>query len=158
MECVLHCKQRILHPDLREIGRVRIPKRMRINRRFPADAIKQTVCTGYGRILDMKKVLAFICVLALVLSLCSVFSFAAAPEAEAEVVEAGDNVRSPNYCYTKTRTKLYAYTNGDHYYIEIPSGTQLEILSGHTTERKHVRTMDGQYEGYVLRAHIIETG
>ena len=106
----------------------------------------------------MKKIVAFIGVLALAVSLFSMFSFDAAPEEDVEVAQAGDNARSPNYCYAKQTTRIYTTATGTAYRKTVYAGDMLEILSGHTTERLHVRTPDMQYYGYVLRTHVIEPG
>lgn len=98
------------------------------------------------------KIVSFICVLALALTLVSSFAFAAAPEA-------GDSSRASDRCYVKTATYLYKDTTGSTYHRLLSVGQELIILQGgNTATWRHVSMPSGSPSGYVLRSHIIEPG
>ncbi|MBE6998979.1 MAG: hypothetical protein E7428_02200 [Ruminococcaceae bacterium] len=98
------------------------------------------------------KIVSFICVLALVASLCSAFGFAAQPEA-------GDETRAANRCYVKKATSLYSTADGATTLRNLSVGQDLIIEGyGHTTTRLHVRMPGEPVHGYVLRSCVVETG
>ena len=105
----------------------------------------------------MKKVLSIICVLALVVSLCSVFSFAAAPE-----VDAGDGARA-NARYVVSKTGTYVYnsasaSSGYKYNFPIPVGTQVVKESSGSTNGFIYATCyyNGTCTGYVKLSNLTE--
>lgn len=107
-----------------------------------------------------KRILSFVCVLALVLTLCSIFSFAAQPEAEAEI----ESEITPRYVgpgtVTSTRTYLYNSASTSSGYVfngNIPVNTPVNILA--TTNdgefyRVRVTVTQGTFTGYVLANHV----
>lgn len=102
----------------------------------------------------MKKALAFICVLALIVSMCSAFSFAAEPEAEKEEPTRTIvlyKVRSySTYMYNTAST-----SSGYVFNAPIPIGTELRKLSTSGSFYYMSYTKNGTtYEGYVLQSHV----
>ena len=113
--------------------------------------------------MKMKRILSFICVLALALSLCSVFSFATAPEAETEVVEAEEDARAGvHYVVNKSSTYMYnraSISSGYKYNFPFPVGTHM-TKAGNTSVVGFLYmtcTYNGNtYTGYVLTDHLTE--
>jgi len=107
-----------------------------------------------------KRILSFICVLALALSLCATVSFAAQPEAE-DKIEAEVTPRYTGYgTVTSTRTYLYnsaSTSSGYAYNGVIPVGTQVYVYSTTNDGEFHrirVRIDNVNYTGYVFASHI----
>ena len=104
----------------------------------------------------MRKIrfISFICVLALILSLCSVFSFAAAPEA-------GNQVYATNkqYVVALSGTKLYKATSGTDAWATIPVRTVITGTAssnagwGYDSVRSSVSY--GGNTGYVINKNVI---
>ena len=110
----------------------------------------------------MKKTLAFICVLTLVMSLCSVFTFAATPEA-GETTSAGDNARYATYYkVNQSRTYMYVSASPTSGYVRpapIPVNSQVTFISASGSFYKvsfydsdEARTYTGYIQSYRLTA------
>ena len=97
----------------------------------------------------MKRFLAFICVLALVVSMCSAFSFAAEPEAgvtETSTIER----RLPSRYKVKTATHMYvsgSYSSGYVFPGFVPAGAYV-VYAGHTSG-DFTYVMYNSYTGYI---------
>lgn len=106
-----------------------------------------------------KRILSFVCVLALVLTMCSVFTFATQPETEVEI----ESEITPRYTgygrVTSSRTYLYnraSTSSGYAYNGVIPVGTRVYVYETIDAVFHRVRvTLGGtQYTGYVLMDNI----
>ncbi len=96
-----------------------------------------------------KRMLSLICVLALVMTLTSSFTYAAMPEPE-------DSANAAPRCYTLRATLLYRYITGDSALRIIAAGEELIMLTTiGQNNRLHVRTTDGMYTGYVSCDDIV---
>lgn len=106
----------------------------------------------------MKKVLSIICVLALVVTLASSFTYAATPE-PTEVSSAGEGARaSTQYRVSRTGTYMYnsaSESSGYKYNFPIPVNTVLQYLS-QSGNFYYLRYTSGgsTYTGYVLKSHV----
>ncbi|MBQ4624900.1 MAG: hypothetical protein IJB51_10225 [Clostridia bacterium] len=100
------------------------------------------------------RTLSLVCVLVLVLSLCSVFSFAEVPEAEATVranyIGTGEVCSTRTYLYNSASTGSGYVFNGN-----VPVDTPVNILAI-TGSFYHVDvTVSGRaYNGYLLKTHV----
>ena len=106
----------------------------------------------------MKKVLSIICVLALVVTLASSFTYAATPE-PTEVSSAGEGARASTQ-YRVSRTSTYMYnsdsaSSGYKYNFPIPVGTVLQYLDK-SGEFYYLTYKSGgtTYTGYVHEDHV----
>lgn len=103
--------------------------------------------------MKMKRILSFICVLALALSMCSMFSFATAPEARATELDVGDYGevnRMHTYVYnTPSTSSGYAYPEA------IPIGTDMRVTGKSGNFYKVAFGYKSQWiTGYVLKLHL----
>ena len=108
-----------------------------------------------------KRVLSFICILTLVVSLCSVFSFATQPETEAEI----ESEITPRYIgdgkVISTRTYLYNRASTSSGYVfngNIPVQTRVTIHSITNDGEFYYVTgtvSQGTFSGYVETSHVI---
>ena len=110
----------------------------------------------------MKKILAFVCILTLVMSLCSVFSFAVTPET-GETTSVGDNARYATY-YRVNQSRTYMYnraslTSGYVRPAPIPVNSQVTFISPSGSfyrvsfyDSDEARTYTGYIESYRLTA------
>ena len=111
----------------------------------------------------MKKILAFICVLTLVMSLCSMFSFATAPEAE-EGVQTEMSTRDLQTGKTNKTTYIYnsySTSSGYKYSDPIPKNETVYIYSLVTSNGVQFYKINWQngtaHIGYVLKNNITLT-
>lgn len=94
-----------------------------------------------------KRILSFVCVLALALSLCSVFSFAAAPEAEITEASAVAPRAASRYV---VKTSTYMYVN--------PSTTSAYACPYKLSVGTYVVSAGPEYLGYAYVTHNSYTG
>lgn len=107
------------------------------------------------------KIISFICVLALAASMCSMFSFAAAPEAEVEVAESrATSGYTVKYKVNQTRTYLYnrpsptsGYVRPAPFSVDTPVYVDPSYISDDYYKAK---VTDGgvTYYGYFERSHL----
>ena len=105
----------------------------------------------------IKKTIALICVLALVVSMCSVFSFAAEPETEKEeptrVIVAYKVGSYSTYMYNSNST-----SSGYKYNFSFPIGTRMTRIDTQTdygSFYKMTCNYNGStYTGFVLISHL----
>lgn len=104
-----------------------------------------------------KRIIAFICVLTLVVSMCSVFSFAAEPDVK--VPQEGTRTGGVHFV-VKTATYLYVSKNinGAHAYPSLlPVGTNLvRVDNGSTIDDGWYKMMYGSYVGYIPKSRLTE--
>ena len=104
------------------------------------------------------KIVSFICVLALAMSLCSMFSFAAAPEAEVEVESSEIMPRAKLYIVVEPRTYMYnthSLQSGYVYPDPIPVGKYVTHKFDWGTLMECSATWSGATRtGCVLRSHL----
>lgn len=104
----------------------------------------------------MKKVLSIICVLALVVTVASSFTYAATPET-AEVVSAGEGARTSQYKVTKTGTYMYNLPSLNSGYVRpqpFSVGTVMNFISDPPNDDLFYKMSYGSYSGYVLKSHL----
>ena len=110
----------------------------------------------------MKKILAFVCILTLVMSLCSVFSFAVTPET-GETTSVGDNARYATYYrVNQSRTYMYNSASTGSGYVRpqpIPRGEMVRFISvsidGNFYKVSYYDTEeDRTYTGFVESSHL----
>ena len=99
----------------------------------------------------MKRFLAFICVLALVVSMCSVFSFAAEPEPDIAVPQEGTRTGGVHYV-VRTATHMYVSPNPNSGYVfqgYIPVGAHLVRVNNSGDDIGWYKMQYGSYVGYI---------
>ena len=104
-----------------------------------------------------KRIIAFICVLALVVSMCSVFSFAAEPDVK--VPQEGTRTGGVHYV-VKRATHLYvgAGTGGYVFSGYIPVGAHLVRQDNlpYGPNNEYYKVMYNSYVGYVNKNDVTE--
>lgn len=108
----------------------------------------------------MKKILAFVCILALALTLISSFAFAAAPELDVAVTQEGTRTGGVHYV-VKTATHMYVSASPNSGYVFpslIPVGAHLTRQDGgtHGAGGVYYKMMYNSYVGYVLKDCLTE--
>jgi len=106
-----------------------------------------------------KQIIALACVLALVVSLMSSFTYAAVPEAEVEVAEAGDNARALKHYVVEIATYMYSEPHPyspTAYPNKLPVGTNLVRVDSQEYNGVWYKMQYGSYVGYILRTRLTE--